>query len=316
MAEYTQEQIIQAGKDLVDLLLTVAKSNNNLTGFIKEYLIELTSNNGIYRQQQEEMMAFAASSDTVHRQIFDNTNLSAQKLSEICSEFASMNTEIERVHAGGQETTAEVVKLAENIIEIRKFIKDIQDISSKTNLLSFNASIEAAHAGEAGKGFSVVADEIRKLAETSAEQSNNISEELTNIQQGIERVVIASSESEQSFQAVSQRINLTADLIAQIRCAMEEQQAGSQQILEALQAMNDSTTEVRGAGAEMSRGGDAIIHDVSSIQDSMNNIEKAVSEINAGTNFVNESTKELRNISAQLNVAIKRIKDDVDLFKV
>ena len=97
---------------------------------------------------------------------------------------------------------------------------------------------------------------------------------------------------------------------------MEEQQAGSQQILEALQAMNDSTTEVRGAGAEMSKGGDAIIHDVSNIQDSMNNIEKAVAEINAGTNYVNESTKSLRAISVQLNVAIKQIKDDVDLFKV
>ena len=179
-----------------------------------------------------------------------------------------------------------------------------------------NAAIEAAHAGEAGKGFSVVADEIRKLAETSAEQSNKIGEELMNIQQGIERVVIASSESEQSFQAVSSRINLTAELIAHIRGAMEEQQSGSQQILEALQAMNDSTSEVRGAGAEMSRGGEEISKDVSNIQESMNNIEQAVSEINDGTNYVNESTKELRNISAQLNVAIKRIKDDVDLFKV
>ena len=47
------------------------ESNNNLTGFIKEYLIELTSNNGIYKKQQEEMLAFAASSDNVHRSIFD-----------------------------------------------------------------------------------------------------------------------------------------------------------------------------------------------------------------------------------------------------
>ena len=58
------------------------------------------------------------------------------------------------------------------------------------------------------------------------------------------------------------------------------------------------------------------MRDVSTIHDSMGNIESAVAEINEGTNYVNESTKKLRNISASLNVAIKRIKDDVDLFKV
>ena len=88
--EYTEKQLIQAGKDLVDLLLNLAKSNNNLTGFIKEYLIHLTSSNGIYKQQQDELMNFAASSDTVHRSIADNSKLSAEKLAEICKEFANM----------------------------------------------------------------------------------------------------------------------------------------------------------------------------------------------------------------------------------
>ena len=187
--EYTQQQVIQAGKDLVNLLLTVAKSNNNLTGFIKEYLIQLTSNNGIYKQQQEELMNFAASSDTVHRQIYDNTNLSAQKLSEICDEFASMNTEIERVHAGGQETNAEVVKLAENILEIRKFIKDIQDISSRTNLLSFNASIEAAHAGEAGKGFRIIANEVKSLSVKTQEVSKRIDDKIIEMNNNLDQFI-------------------------------------------------------------------------------------------------------------------------------
>jgi methyl-accepting chemotaxis protein len=249
-------------------------------------------------------------------EMIGNINSVDKSVIQMVEEF----TMLEMDTKNGIEKNTTVNELIQKINEQSAAMMDaneiIQSIAEQTNLLAMNAAIEAAHAGEAGKGFSVVADEIRKLAETSAEESNKIGEELTNIQQGIERVVIASSESEQSFQAVSQRIGLTADLIAQIRSAMEEQQAGSQQILEALQEMNDSTSEVRGAGEEMSKGGEGIIRDVSNIQESMNNIEKAVSEINEGTNYVNESTKQLRNISAQLNVAIKRIKDDVDLFKV
>lgn len=187
--EYTQEQIIRAGKDLVDLLLNVAKSNNNLTGFIKEYLIHLTSNDGIYKQQQDELLAFAASSDTVHRSVADNSKLNAEKLSEIRDEFANMNVAIEKVHAGGMETTEEALKLAQNITEIRKFIKDIQDISSRTNLLSFNASIEAARAGEAGKGFRIIANEVKSLSAKTQEVSKRIDDTILDMHTNLEKFI-------------------------------------------------------------------------------------------------------------------------------
>ncbi len=249
-------------------------------------------------------------------QMIGNINSVDKSVIKMVEEFSVLELDTKNGIEKNSSVNELIQKISDQSVAMMYANETIQSIAEQTNLLAMNAAIEAAHAGEAGKGFSVVADEIRKLAETSAEQSNKIGEELMNIQQGIERVVVASSESEQSFQAVSERINLTAELIAQIRGAMEEQQAGSQQILEALRAMNDSTTEVRGAGTEMSKGGEGIIRDVANIQESMNNIEKAVSEINDGTNYVNESTKQLRNISTQLNEAIKRIKGDVDLFKV
>ena len=192
--EYTEKQLIQAGKDLVDLLLNVAKSNNNLTGFIKEYLNHLTSSNGIYQKQQEELMAFAASSDTVHRSVADNSKLSAEKLTEICAEFANMNNAIDRVHAGGKETTEEALKLAENITEIRKFIKDIQDISSRTNLLSFNASIEAARAGEAGKGFRIIANEVKSLSQKTQEVSKRIDDTILDMHSNLEKFIEKNTE--------------------------------------------------------------------------------------------------------------------------
>ena len=192
--EYTEKQLLQAGKDLVDVLLNVAKSNNNLTGFIKEYLNHLTSSNGIYQRQQEELMAFAASSDNVHRSVADNSRLSAEKLAEICNEFANMNAAIDRVHAGGKETTEEALRLAENITEIRKFIKDIQDISSRTNLLSFNASIEAARAGEAGKGFRIIANEVKSLSAKTQEVSKHIDDTILEMHSNLEKFVEKNTE--------------------------------------------------------------------------------------------------------------------------
>ena len=329
----SEENLTQAGEVLVKEIETTTAT-----------IVQMANNIGLVHGQVQNQSSSINSSATAMTQISQNIESLDSMIQGQASSVEEASASVEEMIGNINSVDKSVIKMVEeftvleldtkNGIEKNSSVNEliqkineqsvammdanetIQSIAEQTNLLAMNAAIEAAHAGEAGKGFSVVADEIRKLAETSAEQSNNISQELTNIQQGIERVVIASSESEQSFQAVSHRINLTAELIAQIRSAMEEQQAGSQQILEALQAMNDSTTEVRGAGSEMSKGGESIIRDVSNIQDSMNNIEKAVAEINAGTNYVNESTKSLRAISAQLNVAIKRIKDDVDLFKV
>ena len=70
--------------------------------------------------------------------------------------------------------------------EVENIVGTILSISDQTNLLALNAPIEAARAGEAGKGFSVVADEIRKLSETSSAQSKTIGNQLNKITSGIE----------------------------------------------------------------------------------------------------------------------------------
>jgi methyl-accepting chemotaxis protein len=279
-------------------------------------IAEITRNIDSLENMIQGQAASVVQASAAVEEMIGNINSVDRSVVKMSSEFNSLETDTKN----GIEMNSTVNSLIQRIADQSSSMVDansiIQNIAEQTNLLAMNAAIEAAHAGDAGKGFSVVADEIRKLAETSAEQSNKIGIELNNIQAGIKQVVDASLESEKSFQAVSTKIIFTGELVSQIKGAMEEQQSGSQQIMEALQAMNNSTSEVRGAAEEMTHGGEAIMKDVHELQETMSNIQTAISEINSGTSYVKDTTKKLNDVSSMLTESITKIGNDVNKFKV
>ncbi|MDQ0413885.1 methyl-accepting chemotaxis protein [Mesobacillus stamsii] len=101
----------------------------------------------------------------------------------------SLITGIERLANDNRESLGTVKRLEENAIKVEQIIQLVGDIAAQTNLLALNASIEAARAGEHGKGFAVVAEEVRKLADQSADAVQGISGLIQNIQLEVQNVV-------------------------------------------------------------------------------------------------------------------------------
>ena len=129
--------------------------------------------------------------------------------------ITSFNTQI-------QETLQEMEALFQRSIVIRKAVSQIIGIAEKTHMLSLNASIEAAKAGAAGKGFSVVAQEIRKLADLTRTVSDHVSAVIKDINRGVETGVARIKGLGMGFSEIMQSSEEIRTMIADNSRALED----------------------------------------------------------------------------------------------
>lgn len=260
---------------------------------------QISKNIGLLTGRIEaEILAISKSSAAVNQMVSNISSITATlgKAEESVSTLEQVSlvgkTGIQKV----QKIVGEVSGQSSHLLETNKLINAI---ASQTNLLAMNAAIEAAHAGEAGKGFSVVADEIRKLAENSSAQSKVIAEELKSVVKNIDAIVNASASAEHAFDDVTTHIAGTKEIVSQIGFAMREQSEGSKQIIDALEEMQSATVEIRDGSQEMKEGTTAIITEMrkltsvsAQVLDNSNAISSAVSDIGKAMDVIGEDSSE------------------------
>jgi methyl-accepting chemotaxis protein len=207
----------------------------------------------------------------------------------------------------------EIEKESAGLLEINSVM---ENIASQTNLLSMNAAIEAAHAGEAGKGFAVVAGEIRKLAESSSNQSKTISTVLKKMKSSIDKITLSTNKVLKGFELIAEDVKIVADQEENIRNAMEEQNQGSKQILTSIGSMNEITQQVRSGSEEMLRGSKEVIKEGKNLDTVTHEIAGGMNEINTGADQINLAVRNVNELSNKNRESIKRLVEEVSKFKV
>jgi methyl-accepting chemotaxis protein len=158
---------------------------------------------------------------------------------------------IESARGAVQQSAEQVAALGRSSAEIGQIVAAIDDIAAQTNLLALNAAIEAARAGEHGKGFTVVAAEVRKLAERSSNETKEITQRIASIQQQVAEVVrameVGSAAVEKSATLGQQASSALRDILG----VVEETNAQAAAIGTAVEQMTGSVEAVRGAAGQV-----------------------------------------------------------------
>lgn len=221
---------------------------------------------------------------------------------ESSTEMNELNQSVSKVSNSFKIFNDKIEGLGKSINEINEIINIINGIAEQTNLLALNAAIEAARAGESGKGFSVVADEIRKLAEQSQMSAEDISKLINEISKDTDTIVQDSR-------------NMDGELINQVKI-IESSIISFKKIIEEVSEVIPKIEVVKNSAEDIDKDKNTILDSVNDVSSVSLEVSATSEEISASSQEMNATTEEVASSSQVLSNMTKEMVDEINKFKI